>query len=51
MSYQIITDATADMDWNLWDVCVIPMEVRLNQLAYSYGPDGTMVCIHDFCKE
>jgi DegV family protein with EDD domain len=51
MSYQIITDATADMDWNLWDVCVIPMEVRLNQLAYSYGPDGAMVSIHDFYKE
>jgi DegV family protein with EDD domain len=49
MSYQIITDATADMDWSLWDVCVIPMEVRLNKLAYLYGPDGT-IGIHDFYK-
>lgn len=49
MSYQIITDATADMDWNLWDVCVIPMEVRLNQIAYLYGPDGT-IDLHDFYK-
>lgn len=50
MSYQIITDATADMDWNLWDVCVIPMEVRLNQLAYLYGPGGT-IDVHEFYKE
>lgn len=49
MSYQIITDATADMDWSLWDVCVIPMEVRLNELAYVYGPNGT-IGIHDFYK-
>lgn len=49
MSYQIITDATADMDWNLWDVCVIPMEVRLNQIAYFYGSDGT-IDVHDFYK-
>jgi DegV family protein with EDD domain len=47
MSYQIITDATADMDWKLWDVYVIPMEVRLNQIPYLYGPDGT-ISIHDF---
>ncbi|MEY8356913.1 DegV family protein [Lachnospiraceae bacterium 54-53] len=49
MSYQIITDATADMDWNLWDVEVIPMEVRLNELTYFYGPNGT-IGIHDFYK-
>lgn len=47
MSYQIITDATADMDWKLWDVYVIPMEVRLNQIPYLYGPDGT-ISVHDF---
>lgn len=29
MSYQIVTDATADMDWSLWNVCVSPMEVRV----------------------
>ncbi len=49
MSYQIITDATADMDWSLWDVCVIPMEVRLNNLTYIYGPNGT-IGIPDFYK-
>lgn len=50
MPYQIITDATADMDWSLWDVCVIPMEVRLGQLTYLYGPNGT-ISIDDFYKE
>ena len=49
VSYQIITDATADMDWSLWDVCVIPMEVRLNNLTYVYGPNGT-IGIPDFYK-
>jgi DegV family protein with EDD domain len=47
MPYQIITDATADMDWSLWNVCVIPMEVRLKQSTYLYGPDGT-IGIDDF---
>jgi fatty acid-binding protein DegV len=50
MPYQIITDATADMDWSLWDVCVIPMEVRLGQLTYLYGPNGT-ISNDDFYKE
>jgi DegV family protein with EDD domain len=49
MPYQIITDATADMDWSLWNVCVIPMEVRLKQSTYLYGPDGT-IGIDDFYK-
>ena len=49
MSYQIITDATADMDWSLWDVCVIPMEVNLNGTSFLYGPNGT-IGIHDFYK-
>ncbi|MPL98597.1 Protein DegV [bioreactor metagenome] len=49
VSYQIITDATADMDWSLWDVCVIPMEVRLNNLTYVHGPNGT-IGIPDFYK-
>ncbi|ETA81702.1 DegV family protein [Youngiibacter fragilis] len=48
--YQIITDATADMDWKLWDTIVIPMEVRLNELVYLYGPNGT-IRTEDFYQE
>lgn len=42
MCYQIITDATADMDWALWDVAVIPMEVVVDQQLHRYGPEGDL---------
>lgn len=42
MSYQIITDATADMEWTQWDVTVIPMEVLVDLHPYRYGPEGDL---------
>lgn len=42
MSYQIITDATADMEWTQWDVTVIPMEVLVDLHPYRYGPGGDL---------
>lgn len=42
MSYQIITDATADMEWSQWDVAVIPMEVLVDRYPYRYGPEGDL---------
>ncbi|MGB4439751.1 MAG: hypothetical protein WBJ13_11150 [Sedimentibacter sp.] len=42
MSYQIVTDATADMDWSMWDVCVLPMEVCIDGQPYLYGPNGNI---------
>ncbi|MBG0764073.1 MAG: DegV family protein [Tissierellales bacterium] len=42
MSYQIVTDATADMDYSLLDAHVIPMKVYMNQKEFLYGPDGNI---------
>lgn len=42
MSYQIITDATADMDYSLLDVHVIPMKLYVNKEELSYGPDSNI---------
>lgn len=42
MCYQIITDATADMDWALWDAAVIPMEVMVGRQLRRYGPEGDL---------
>lgn len=42
MSYKIVTDSTADMDWTLWDAEVIKMDVSLDGEPYSYGPGGSL---------
>lgn len=49
MTYQIVTDATADMDWSLWDVCVIPMRVHIDGETFSYGPNGN-INVQNFYK-
>lgn len=46
MAYQIITDATADMDARCLEglpgIEIIPMRVRAEDREYSYGPEGDL---------
>ncbi|MCI6157130.1 MAG: DegV family protein [Peptoniphilaceae bacterium] len=46
MSYQIITDVTADIDLSLYkglpEPIIIPMEVIMGGQTYIYGKDGTI---------
>ena len=46
MSYQIVTDATADMDYSLLDAHVIPMKVYINQKEFLYGQMVILVSEH-----
>ena len=44
--YQIFTDATADLNEELMkglpEVKIIPMEIRIDQTPYIYGPGGNI---------
>jgi len=48
MSYQIITDATADLNEELLtglpEVKIIPMNVQVNGIEYLFGPGGNIEC-------
>ncbi len=48
MSYQIITDATADLNGELLaglpEVKIIPMNVQVNGREYLFGPGGNIEC-------
>ena len=48
MSYQIITDATADLNGKLLaglpEVKIIPMNVQVNGREYLFGPGGNIEC-------
>lgn len=51
MSYQIITDATADLTPELQEglppITVIPMDVTVGEAPYTYGPGGDLT-VSDF---
>lgn len=44
MNYRIFTDATADLSEillkDLPEVTILPMEILMDNVSYSYGPDG-----------
>ena len=48
MAYQIITDATADLNLELLaglpEVKIIPMHVQVDGVEYLYGPGGNITC-------
>ena len=48
MTYQIITDATADLNEELLaglpEVKIIPMHVQVNGKEYLFGPGGNIEC-------
>ena len=48
MTYQIITDATADLNAELLaglpEVRIIPMNVQVNGREYLFGPGGNIDC-------
>ena len=48
MTYQIITDATADLNGELLaglpEVKIIPMNVQVNGREYLFGPGGNIEC-------
>ncbi len=48
MTYQIITDATADLNKELLsglpEVRIIPMNVQVNGREYLFGPGGNIDC-------
>ena len=48
MTYQIITDATADLNAELLaglpEVKIIPMNVQVNGREYLFGPGGNIEC-------